>query len=285
MSTENQRQDTVVFCDIDGTLLNSAHQVTLRTKRAIKHIQASGVPFVIVTARGITGTYPLLDAAGLKCPVVTYSGGAILDEGRKVIHHRGFGRKTAQTVIDYLDQQEFDLAWNAFALEDWVTPNKGDARVQNEEKIVMAEAREGTIDSVAYDEIQKVLLICNPEQTVEIEGCLRERFPMLAIMRSSDILIEVMPRDTNKAQAVATLCKMWDIDPAQALAFGDSHNDMPMIEAVGRGYLMGNAPLELREAFLRQTEDNDHDGIVCALMREGLLPADEGEWLAEAEGL
>ena len=284
MAAGDQAQDTIIFCDIDGTLLNSAHQVTPRTKWAIEQVEAAGIPFVIVTARGITGTYPLLDAAGLVCPVVTYSGGAILDEARKVIYHRGFSKETAQAVVDYLDAQAFDLAWNAYALEDWVTSNKADARVQNEERIVMAEAREGTIASITHDELQKLLLICNPAQTVEIEHCLRERFPELAIMRSSDILIEVMPKGTNKAQAVRALCELWGADPACALAFGDSYNDMPMLEAVGKGYLMGNAPVELRAAFPRQTEDNDHDGIAWALVREGLLPEGGAEPFAEVCG-
>ena len=90
-------------------------------------------------------------------------------------------------------------------------------------------------------------------------------------MRSSDILIEVMPQGTNKANAVKTLCGIWGADPADALAFGDSYNDMPMLEAVGEGYLMANAPKELLERFDRHTLDNDHDGIYEALRMRGLV--------------
>lgn len=271
MAAEKRTGQTIIFSDIDGTLLNSAHHITPRTKAAISAIQERGIPFVVVTARGITGTYPMLEENGIVCPVVTYSGGVILDRDRSVIYHHGFSKKTAQDVVDYIEEEGFDLTWSAYAFEDWVSPRKDDARLQNEERIVMAEAREGDVASIAYDEVQKFLLICNPEQTVAVEDALRKRFSALTIMRSSDILIEVMPQGTNKANAVRTLCELWGADPADALAFGDSYNDMPMLKAVGKGYLMANAPEELRAVFPRQTSDNDHDGIAQALTAEGLV--------------
>jgi hydroxymethylpyrimidine pyrophosphatase-like HAD family hydrolase len=38
-----------------------------------------------------------------------------------------------------------------------------------------------------------------------------------------------------------------------------------MLEAVGRGYVMGNAPEEIRRRFPFGTADNDHDGIADVL--------------------
>ena len=271
MAADKHAAETIIFSDIDGTLLNSAHRITPRTKEAITCVQEQGIPFVIVTARGITGTYPMLEQNDIACPVVTYSGGVILDRDRSVVYHHGFSKKTAQDVVEFIERRGFDLTWSAYAFEDWVSPRKDDERLRNEERIVMAEAREGDIASIAHDEVQKLLLICDPAQTVGIEGELRGRFPELAVMRSSNILIEVMPRGTNKANAVRTLCELWGADPADALAFGDSHNDMPMLKAVGKGYLMANAPEELRAVFPRQTTDNDHDGIARAFIAEGLV--------------
>ena len=185
------------------------------------------LPFVIVTARGITGTYPMLEQNDIACPVVTYSGGVILDRDRSVVYHHGFSKKTAQDVVEFIERRGFDLTWSAYAFEDWVSPRKDDERLRNEERIVMAEAREGDIASIAHDEVQKLLLICDPAQTVGIEGELRGRFPELAVMRSSNILIEVMPRGTNKARAVRTLCELWGADPAAARSRARSTTSFP----------------------------------------------------------
>lgn len=254
-----------VFSDIDGTLLNSAHQVTSRTRAAIRALQEAGAPFVIVTARGISGTYPLLEQQGISCTVVTYSGGVILDERRNVIHHHGLTRAQAQEVVDFAEGEGLDMTWSAYSFEDWVAPDKGDPRLVAEERIVMAEAREGTIASIERDEVQKILCLCTPGSTASVERRLKGRFPELAIATSSETLIEVMPTGTSKAQAVRTLCELWGIDPADAVAFGDNHNDVPMLEAVGRGYLMANAPAELLARAPLLAPGNDEDGVARVL--------------------
>ena len=261
---------TVVFSDIDGTLLDSHHRITPDTERAIRKVEASGVPFVIVTARGITGTYPLLDEYGIECPVVTYSGGVILDEGRNVIHHHGLTRAQAQEVVDFVEAEGLDMTWSAYSFEDWVAPDTSDERLREEERVVMARAREGTIASIERDEVQKVLCLCNPVHTDEIERRLRERFPQHSIAKSSDVLIEVMKAGSTKAEAVRTLCGIWGVSPADAIAFGDSYNDVPMLEAVGRGYLMANAPADLLERIPLHAPDSDHDGIARVLSDLGL---------------
>lgn len=86
-------------------------------------------------------------------------------------------------------------------------------------------------------------------------------------MKSSDILLEIMENGVTKESAVRRLCRMWDIPMPEAAAFGDNYNDAEMLEAVGYGVLMGNAPEELKERIPVHTESNDHDGIYHALMR------------------
>ena len=41
----------MIFSDIDGTLLNSSHQVPGPTRRKILELEREGVPFVLVSAR------------------------------------------------------------------------------------------------------------------------------------------------------------------------------------------------------------------------------------------
>mgnify|MGYP002598364876 CR=1 FL=1 len=40
-----------VFSDIDGTLLNSKHQIPENTRKKIKQINQNGIPYVLVSAR------------------------------------------------------------------------------------------------------------------------------------------------------------------------------------------------------------------------------------------
>ncbi|MFC2331403.1 MAG: HAD family hydrolase, partial [Treponema sp.] len=54
------RECTAVFCDIDGTLLNSEHKITPLTLEAIKLLQKKEIKFTIVSARSPTCIFPIL---------------------------------------------------------------------------------------------------------------------------------------------------------------------------------------------------------------------------------
>ena len=106
-------QNTIVFSDIDGTLLSSDLTITPRTLCAIRQLQARQIPFVIISARSPSGIYPILTAHGFNCPIVAYSGALALDENRQVLAHQGFSKAVARQMIDFMKQCAFDLPWNA----------------------------------------------------------------------------------------------------------------------------------------------------------------------------
>ncbi len=261
----------IVFSDVDGTLLNSEHKITPLTRQAMEALRRRDIPFVIVSARSPSGIYPILEEYGFNCPIISYSGALILDENRSVLFQRGMDRSGAEKIIAFIEARRFDLTWCVYSFDEWIVKKKDDARVMREEAIVKAQAREGSIRSLTAPQVHKILLICNPEQTSQIESALREAFPEYSIARSSDILLEVMARGITKAAAVQTLCSLWDAPVSEAVAFGDQYNDVEMLETVAYGFLMGNAPAELKKRIERLTEDNDHDGIYHALLRMDLI--------------
>lgn len=69
----------IVFCDVDGTLLNNKHRMLDSTREAIKSLQSKDIPFVIVTARGPSGVYPIFERYKFVCPIVCYSGALMID--------------------------------------------------------------------------------------------------------------------------------------------------------------------------------------------------------------
>ena len=84
------------------------------------------------------------------------------------------------------------------------------------------------------------------------------------------VIVEIMPGGTTKGEAVKRICALRDISPKDAVAFGDNYNDVEMLELVGHGYLMSNAPELLKKHLPRHTTDRDHDGIAEALAAHGI---------------
>lgn len=59
----------------------------------------------------------------------------------------------------------------------------------------------------------------------------------------------------DKGAGLRGLCRALDIDPADAAAFGDNWNDVPMLEAIGQPWLMENADPALKEKFPQRCAD------------------------------
>ncbi|SDB04736.1 hypothetical protein SAMN02910298_00059 [Pseudobutyrivibrio sp. YE44] len=256
----------IVFSDVDGTLLNSEHRILDGTLQAIKSLQKRGIPFVIVTARGPSGIYPIFHRYNFICPMVCYSGALILDENGKVLLSKGISKDTASKIIDYIEDEGFDCTWNVYSMDSWFVKDRSDPRVIREENIVEAQSTEGMVSDLPNGaDIGKILCMCNPEKTDEIEAALKKKFPTLSIVRSSDILVEVMERGVTKGHSINVVCEKWGINPEDAIAFGDHYNDIEMLKAVGKPFLMGNAPEELKAQFSNITASNDEEGIYKAL--------------------
>lgn len=255
----------IVFSDVDGTLLNSDHKITPLTENAIKELQKKDIPFVIISARSPSGIYPIQQEYGLTCPVISYSGALILDQNRNVLYHKGISKEKAGDILTFIEKEKFDLTWCIYSMDEWFVKDRQDPRIVREERIVKATASEGSIDDVTADEVNKILCICNPEKTLEIEAALKKQFPEYSIVKSSDILLEIMESGITKATAIETLCSLWNIPLSETVAFGDNYNDVEMLETAAHGFLMGNAPNELKKRIPDHTPDNNHDGICYAL--------------------
>lgn len=257
-----------VFSDVDGTLLNDEHQMLLSTKGAIQNLQAKNIKFIIVSARSPSGIYPILKKNSFNCPIISYSGALILDENRNIIYEKGMKISTAEKIIEYIKENKFDLTWNIYSFDDWISQRKNDARVQIEEKAVEAESREGNIHTLPENTIvHKILCMCNPDKIIEIESKIAKQFPECMVVKSSSTLLEIMTAGIDKAKAVSFLCKHWNIDLNDVIAFGDNYNDCEMLEIVGHGILMGNAPEAIQKRFSNITSDNNNDGISIALKK------------------
>lgn len=254
----------IVFSDVDGTLLTSRHTVSPKTQRALLSL---AVPFVIVSARSPSGIWPIMREYGFRGPMIAYSGALILDADGRALYQLGMPLAEAAAVVDCLESLPYDVVWNGYAGDDWFVKNRFHPRVAAEERIVRARARQGAVASAAGGVVHKILCMCSPLQNARVQSALRRRFPHLSVMQSAPELIEIMAAGVSKADAVRRLCAHMGVSPKDAIAFGDNYNDVDMLQAVGCGVVMGNAPADIRARFAHVTADHDHDGIAAALER------------------
>lgn len=77
--------------------------------------------------------------------------------------------------------------------------------------------------------------------------------------------VDFIPIGTGKDEIVRFMLEKYKLGPENAIAFGDSGNDIKMLHAVEYGYLLQNATQEAKNAFPNISEDEYSKGIKMTL--------------------
>lgn len=258
---------SIVFLDIDGTLLNSQHQIMPQTKQLLNRLEGRGVPIVLCSARSPGGVETVVKQAGLHSPVACYGGGLILDEDRAILRDVGIGAGLAIRFKRFVSERYPDLVTSAYLYDVWLVDDPEHPIVRREERISKCEAVKGTLELAVQSvpHVHKLLCIGDPKRVLALQNDAARQFPELAFVRSGATYLEILPQGSSKRTAVEVLQAHYRLSRGETVAFGDSFVDEDMIRCAGLGVAMGNSPAPVKEAADRVTASNDEEGIYIAL--------------------
>lgn len=251
-----------VFSDIDGTLLNSQHKITNKTKTKIQKLVNQGIPFVLVSARTPGGIKKVVDQLAVKVPIISYSGGMVIDENDKVIYSKGLSVAKVKEIYKFI-KKNFEISINICSNDCWMSDNLENPWVKQE--AVITGLIPEKLDFTKIVEVHKILCMADKNIIDLVEQKLLEKYDFLSIYKSKDTYLEIMDKSISKANAINLLCEKKDIDITKTISFGDNYNDIDMLLTTGLGFAMANAPQGVLNQMVRHTRSNDQDGIVYAL--------------------
>ena len=125
----------IVFSDIDGTVLNSKHELLASTIEAVQKLALKNIPFVLVSARMPKAMKLILDEMNVKMPMISYGGALVLDEQNQILHDDKINKLDTKAIID-----EIELLWpddvviNYYSDDNWLVEaedNKAEKREEN----------------------------------------------------------------------------------------------------------------------------------------------------------
>ena len=161
-----------VFSDIDGTLLNSKHQISEKTKKKVQQLAIQNIPFVLVSARMPKGMHYFLDELQIKAPMVSYSGGLILDENQKVIYSKGFSVEMAKRLYKYI-KYYYQIAVSFYVENHWMVDEIDEGI---EEESIITGLKPEKLDLNGVKKVHKLLVIAEAGIVDRLEMSLKEKF-------------------------------------------------------------------------------------------------------------
>ncbi|HLY31883.1 MAG TPA: Cof-type HAD-IIB family hydrolase [Ktedonobacterales bacterium] len=270
----------LVALDVDGTLLNSAHELTPRVRRAVQATRARGVIISLATGKLLRSVQSLIDELGIYGPHITCNG-AVIAEAR-----RSTGRNADQPDLRWsqpLSPSETRQALTALRRH---APDLGIAWYTAD--TIYTDAPTGPLDAIlrAYHEppirhvaaldpqrVQlppavKLLVTGSHERLARLRAALApELAETLEVIGTTPDFLECMSRSVSKGAALRRLMEQLSVARDDTLAIGDGENDISLIEAAGMGIAMGNAVPALTQRARLLTASNDNDGVALALER------------------
>lgn len=241
---------SMVVSDWDDTLTPIGDTIPQRTKAALDRIRAEGVTMAIVSGRSPHGIHVQLrrneiDDAGLY--MIAYNGGLAAQtwDDEPLFSHqldRDLAVRAARVCA------EADAAVMVHSGRQLLTDRLDNYGVQ-------FEAESNDFEAVLVPDFEnldftpvKLLVGGEKQQLTELCERLRTQFAGQAeVMLSADFLLEFTAKGVDKGNALRGLCKAIDIPIEQVVAFGDNHNDIPMLRAAGHSVAVANAVPQARE--------------------------------------
>jgi len=261
--------------DIDGTLVNSQHELTEATRAALLRARQAGIEIVLATGRRYSRVLPLVEPLDLNVPLITASGALIkqacdhqtlfrarfvpgvLERCLRLVEAAGFEPVVyADTYDKGFDFYCATLNTSCPQLREFFVKNQGFERVAPQ-----------LIDQPPQD-VFAGFAMGSREEMRALQATLERELPsqlyvhVLRSPRYAGYMCEIAPHGVSKWTGIRHLADRWGIGAEQICAVGDDVNDIPMILAAGLGVAMGNALDEVKAASDRIAPRHDDDGLV-----------------------
>ncbi len=253
----------ILFFDIDGTLLDPATgRISQRTVQTLRKLQDKGYLTGIVTGR-VPASLP--DFGELRFDVIATFNGCLCRAGNEVIYSNPIDPGDVQTVLKNAARlgRPVSIAARQRLSANGLDPDLGEYYRLAGIELTVAKDFEDTLT----EDIYQIMLGCREEDhDAIIRGANNVK---LAI--SWDRAVDVIPRSGGKGSAIRAILNHFGLDAKEAIAFGDSHNDLEMLQEVGTGVAMGNASALLKDIADDICGPVSDDGIYHYCVQHGLI--------------
>ncbi|CAN0907279.1 Endoribonuclease YBEY, chloroplastic [Linum grandiflorum] len=267
-----------IFCDMDGTLLNSQSQVSTTNASALKEAISRGVKVVIATGKARPAVISILRTVGLagrdgiiseSSPGVFLQGSLVYGRQGREILRRNLDPSVCKEVCMYSLEHKIPLI--SFSNDRCLTLFNHPLvdTLHTVYQTPQAEVMPSVKHLVDAADIQKLLFIDDADR---IAGELR---PYLSkaiggrgnVVQAVPHMLEIVPVGTSKGSGVEILLDHLGAKPEEIMAIGDGENDIEMLGMAGLGIALSNGAQKTKAMADIIGTSNDEDGVADAIYR------------------
>ncbi|MEQ6378140.1 Cof-type HAD-IIB family hydrolase [Bacillaceae bacterium S4-13-56] len=254
---------SLIFFDIDGTLLNRKKELPDSAKNAILELKAKGHTVAIATGRAPFMFEELREELDIHT-YVSYNGQYVVLEG-EVIYTNPLNIESIKKLTDVAVKNEHPVVYMD---QDDMKANVPEHAYITESISTLKIKSFPTHDPTYYvgRDLFQTLLFCPVGEEKQYE----REFEHFDFVRWHPVSVDVLPKGGSKAKGIEKIVERLGFPSERQYAFGDGMNDIEMLSTVENSVAMGNAKNEVKKVAKYITKSVDDDGISHGLQMVGL---------------
>ena len=263
----------LIATDLDGTLLDPKGQVDLpRLEKILDHLEERGIRFVIATGNEIHRVKQLLGHLTERVVLIVANGARIF-EGNQLLQAQTWDDDMVNRALEFFKGREcqeqfvvtsmnggFVKEGTVFTqLENFMTPEMIELFYQRMNFVE-------ELESHLFGGVLKMSLVVGEERSDSVLEEINQLFNgSVQAVSSGYGCIDILQSGIHKAWALQELLKRWDIKAEEIMAFGDSENDVEMLQLAGIAYAMENADDKAKAVATDFAPSNSQAGVYQVL--------------------
>jgi Cof subfamily protein (haloacid dehalogenase superfamily) len=268
---KNQPDIKLIVLDLDGTLLNSKHELSARNEAALKAAMAEGVKVVLATGKTRNAGVKLVETLGLTTPGIYLQGLVIYEPDGEISFQQLLEPWVARQVLTFGTERGFKFI--AYSGSRMMIPSHDPDIVAGLMRYhePAAEVVGPLVNLTGKVSLNKLMAIGPDARSIRaLRWQLEAQLGSSARIMQAGIpnMLEVLPPGACKGTALRHLLdNRMHLDRRHVMAMGDAENDHEMLELAGLGVAIGNADAALKKIANEVVGTNDEDGVAEAVER------------------
>ncbi len=248
----------LVVADMDGTLLNSEHEVSDYFFELFEQLKKRDIRFVAASGRQynsiVDKLYPIKD----DIIVIAENGGFAMQHDTEL-------------VVTPLDNESKNEVLHIFADMHEVHPvlcGKNNAYLQGNSQKFIDRLKEYYSEFELLDdlksfegEILKIALFHFESSEKYVYPMVRHLEGKLKVKVSGENWVDVSSPNAHKGFALEKVQRLYNIRPSETMVFGDYNNDLEMLALADYSFAMANAHPNVKAAASYVTTSNNDFGV------------------------
>ena len=263
----------IVATDMDGTLLDPRGQLDLpRLEKILDKLDHRGVRFVIATGNEVHRMRQLLGHLAERVVLVVANGARIF-ENDELLQAQTWDDAMVDKALGHFKGRECQdqfvvTAMNGGFVKKGTVFTELDKFMTPEmiEKLYQRMNFVDEFDPNLFGGVLKMSMVVGEERSESVLQEINDLFDgHVRAVSSGYGCIDILQDRIHKAWGLVELLKRWNLKPEQIMAFGDSENDIEMLELAGISYAMENAEEAVKRVATKVAPANSQAGVYKVL--------------------